>query len=171
MKKMFFYFTVIFLIFFKFFFFRHVISVSSIFSLFIFFLLQINFCIYLLIFLYHFHNNLFLYLSCSSKTDPTTIVIVGNFNYLFNGYIIIWVKFNFHEIFTMFTCFTTIYGLISFLIPFQSSLYFFNMFLFLSTEQKLNIYFHFFAQYVQLLYQSSDTKDLHYEYFYNHQFF
>ena len=128
MKKMFFYFTVIFLIFFKFFFFRHVISVSSIFSLFIFFLLQINFCIYLLIFLYHFHNNLFLYLSSSSKTDPTTIVIVGNFNYLFNGYIIIWVKFNFHEIFTIFTCFTTIYGLNLIFNPIPKFFVFFSYF-------------------------------------------
>ena len=58
-----------FLIFFKSFVFsfRHiVVSVFSIFSLFIFFLLQISFCIYLLlaalIFLYHFHSNLLLYL-------------------------------------------------------------------------------------------------------------
>ena len=61
--------AIIFLIFFKSFVFsfRHiVVSVFSIFSLFIFFLLQISFCIYLLlallIFLYHFHNNLLLYL-------------------------------------------------------------------------------------------------------------
>ena len=61
------FFLFFFLIFFQFlfFFFRHImISISSIFSLFTFFLLQINFCIYLLIafliFLYHFHNSLLL---------------------------------------------------------------------------------------------------------------
>ena len=60
----------------------------------------------------------------------------------------------------------------SFLISFQISVYIFNILLcFHPQNQKLNIFSHFFLQYVHLLYQLSDTKDLHCKYFHNHQFF
>ena len=49
--------------------------------------------------------------------------------------------------------------LISFLIPSQCSVYFFNTSLFHLWSQKLNIYFHYFLWYAHLLYQLSDTKD------------
>ena len=39
------------------------------------------------------------------------------------------------------------------------------------SNQKPNIYFHCFLRYVLLLYQWSDTKDLHYGYFHNYQLF
>ena len=60
---------------------------------------------------------------------------------------------------------------ISFLIPSKSSVYFLLLSFHLQ-NQKLNIYSHFFrTQYVYLLYQLSNAKDLHCKYFHNHQIF
>ena len=66
--------------------------------------------------------------------------------------------------------------LISFLIPCQSFVFFSGTFLFSSVESKSNNYSHFFlqrscTQYVDLLHQLPDTKDLHCKYFLNHRFF
>ena len=108
-------------------------------------------------------------LPSSLNTDLTIIVNMCWFNSLFNGKsssvsILIFKKsfpylhpMEFHSASFMFS--------VLFLISSQSSLYFLILLCFHLKNQKLHICFHFFLGYVQLLHQSSDAKDLHYEYF------
>ena len=54
---------------------------------------------------------------------------------------------------------------ISFLIPFESSVYFFNTSFSSSVESKTKYLLPFFSSICPSIYQLSDTKDLHCEYF------
>ena len=60
---------------------------------------------------------------------------------------------------------------ILFLIPSQSSVYFFNTSFFSFVQLKTKYLLPFSLQYVHLFHQLSDAKDSHYEFFHNHQSF
>ena len=68
-----------------------------------------------------------------------------SFNCLFNGKKIICIKFNFHEIFIIFTFLPPFIVSILFLIPFQSFVNFFNTSLFSSVELKTKYLFPLFS--------------------------
>ena len=120
--------------------------------------------------------NLWIKFTFIFKIHLTTIVIVGIFNGLFNGKSSSVSNLFFIKSLSYSPTLPSFIVSMSSLIPSQSSLYFFNTSLFSSeecqsVEPKTKCYFPYFLRYVQLLYQSSDTKDLHYEYFHNHHFF
>ena len=103
--------------------------------------------------------------SCLSRVD---CAVKCSFNSIFNGKLSSVSNLTFMESLIYSPFLPPFIVSISFLIPFQSLVYFFNTSLFSSVESKtkyLNIYSHFFlqrssTQYVHLLYQLSNTKDL-----------
>ena len=129
----------------------------------------------------------------SSKIHLTIIVNRCKFNSLFNGKLSSVLNLIFIKSLPYPSFLPPFIVSISFLIPSQSSVYFFNTSYFSSAESKtkyllpfsLQFFFFFFiffalnaittqqscTQYVHLLHQSSDAKDLHYKYFCNHQSF
>ena len=103
-----------------------------------------------------------------SKIYLTIIVNMCSFNSIFNGKLSSVSNLIFMESLIYSPFLPPFIVSISFLIPFQSSVYFFNNSSFSSVESKTkyrNIYSHFFlqrssTQYFHLLYQLSNTKDL-----------
>ena len=73
------------------------------------------------------------------------------------------IEFNFHKIFSIFTRFTTIYCFNQILISSQSCVYFFNTSVFLSVEEKVKLFIFIFLQFIHMLYQQLNAKDLHYK--------
>ena len=84
---------------------------------------------------------------------------------------VIWIKLNFHKIFSVLSCFTTTYVLIRYLISSQSFVYFSNIYVFLSVEAKTKYLFSLLSSMYLSDLPIVKYRDLLYECFHNPQCF